>query len=363
MREILKFGNVHKYFNHFCPITMVGDEIYFQDCPHKINCCKNRFLDTAVEMMMGKFRVTVNHLICLTRSVPKSIHGLCNSDLKNSDPMNYTIINKLASDGVLESLKSITNSIATREFLKMMKSLLDAFMDIKLKPLERVYNCFYVLFVLRYWRDWCMKCGQANLKNFITTEAFVAIEINCWCLLKLMILCRDRYGYELFLVFLFNSQICEKFFGKLRTHTSTGVLMVNFSPLEIFQRVHKIQLEAEIEHELMKDFYFRNNSKDKFSNFCHYELPSDSEIEECLERAFEASSSFAQSVGIWTDFLNVAEKKFYPSTEETVTPEVETLTENLSTGLQTTTFEIETPFVFQNITFLNESSGKKFLCF
>lgn len=362
MKRNLKFGQMNMFFNHWCPIDMTGNEVFFQDDAHRCNNCKNRFCDTAISMKMGNFPVTVNHLIVLYNLLPKNVHGLNSSDIHNDDPMNYTVIYKIASDKILKLLENyVINSEATIEYLKMLRMLLDAFMNEELAVTQRIYNSFYVMFAFRYWRSWCMESREDNLSNFITLEGFLAIEMNCWNLLKLVRLCRDVYSDEIFLIFLMNSQICEKFFRQLRSMTSTYSTVINFSALEILEKIQKIQIQEEIMHELKDEFEFRKNLHNnlKHPQISSEKMPSDIELQVAIDKAFNDASIFATKLGIWLEEdVQVKRKNFFPpQDEEEKHKKISVKSEELR---DTTDHQQPEIFEFQGMKFLNSESGLLF---
>ncbi len=302
MKNILKFGIATKVFSWTCPIDMTTLWIFFQDPPHKVNNMKNRFCNLAIDMRMGKYLVTVNHLILLIQRAPKNQHLLNASDLGNNDKMNYKVIIKMSNEKTLGALweKVKEESRGTIVFLRMLRNLLDAFTQEDMKVEDRVYKAFLVLMFFRIWRYYCLKSNDSNLENFVSPEAYQSIEINVWCLLKLIFLCRDRFGDRFFLICLMNSQICEHFFRLLRSNTSTLCTMVNFSPLELLERVQRFHIQEEILHDLKDIIVFRENLSrfEKFSSSKIEKMPSNQQLAELINSATTAACDLASSLGI-----------------------------------------------------------------
>jgi hypothetical protein len=228
MKNMVNFGTISTVFDTSCPVNMTNENVVFQDTPHKTNNMKNCFMDKASNLRMGNFKISTTHFIILMREVPKNVHLLNESEVSNVDRMDFTVIHKIADENICSLLlQKVSNSAGTVEFLKILRNLLDAFTLPGLSASQRVFRAFYALFMLRIWRCWCMSSSDASLKNFVSYEAFVAIEINSWCLIKLIRQCRDKYGERAFQIHLFNSQNCEHFFGLLRALTSTFCTQVN----------------------------------------------------------------------------------------------------------------------------------------
>lgn len=217
MRQLMSFGKMSLVFNVLCTIDLGVDGTTWQDAGHKINNMKAKFMDYASDLKMGNFMITVNHLQILIQKIPKDQHLLNDSDLNNQDRMNFSLVEKIATENIENLLqKNVNESQGTILYLRLLRFILESFTHENIPALDRLSKSFYVLFVLRLWKYWCFKSSNANMKNFITNESFVSMEINTWILLKLLILCRDKYGAEAFKVYLMNSQRCEEFFRTLR---------------------------------------------------------------------------------------------------------------------------------------------------
>ena len=84
--------------------------------------------------------------------------------------------------------------------------------------------------------------------NFITTNAYVCIEVNAHSLLAILI--RMRNGdLQSITPWDMGLQSCEHFFWSLRSMTGTFRTIFNFSLLGILQRIHKLSIKGELEVE------------------------------------------------------------------------------------------------------------------
>jgi hypothetical protein len=143
------------------------------------------------------------------------------------------------------------------------------------------------------------------MKNFVTSDAFISIELNVWSLLKLLIRCRDKYGKEYFLVHLMSSQTCENFFRLLRSLTATFCTQVNFNVLELLERIHKLQLMEEIRTDLKDIFVFPEEKPFEYeSNKITYDLPADHELQEAIDKAYKEAVDVAKKLQIWSPDIN-----------------------------------------------------------
>ncbi len=151
MKQNLKFGEMTKVFGYACPLDFYSDDyqVYFQDPPHKIKNLKNKFCDKASDLKIGFYFVTINHVINLIQNpeVSKNQHLLNQYDILNEDRMDYTMVEKISTDKVLDlMIREVDNSLGTVEFLKILRLLLEAFVFEETPVLKRVFNAFYALF-------------------------------------------------------------------------------------------------------------------------------------------------------------------------------------------------------------------------
>jgi hypothetical protein len=147
-------------------------------------------------------------------------------------------------------------------------------------------------------------------ENFITADAFFGTEINVFMLLKLVMLCRDIFGKNYFLVFLMNSQICEKLFRILRSNTTVLSTILNFSPLEVLERMRKIQLQSELINDFKHIFEFEKNLVDREFKFIEEDMPSDDTLENTIKNAFDEACLTAKKLGIFINERQLTGNKF-----------------------------------------------------
>lgn len=97
----------------------------------------------------------------------------------------------------------------------------------------------------RSWRSWLNQSKEYTLKEcFISTNCYLCIELNAHSLVKqLLKLDDDEYS---FCPDLQGSQPCETLFRQARSFSSMYSNVVNFTMLELINRINKIQLQADI---------------------------------------------------------------------------------------------------------------------
>ena len=78
----------------------------------------------------------------------------------------------------------------------------------------------------------------------------MCIEFNAHAIIILIIILRDYYGKEkAYLPWLRGSQSCEKAFRAARSMSSTFSTIINFSMLGLMRRIHRLQLQSELQAE------------------------------------------------------------------------------------------------------------------
>lgn len=165
--------------------------------------------------------------------------------------MNFDAVEKLCAVRVTELLSNISDSQSTKQFLILIKHILNSFLNKKLKIEERIYFMWYATFFLRLWRKWLQENNYSIDKNFISSNAYTCIELNAHGLILLIEKLRES-NQSSFTPWLCSSQPCEKIFRQIRSMTSTFSTVVNFNLLGILRRLNRLQILNEISTDLSK---------------------------------------------------------------------------------------------------------------
>lgn len=239
----VKTSNSDCYSSWYHIDSNINDYCFIQDPIHIMTKLKTRFLKAGVCLPMGNYFATSQHLYHLIDTENKSKHFLTKSDLKAEDKMNYRSAKKMCDDKVINLLKGNIECKATVLYLKLMNFLNDSLVN-KADTLDNiVYKLWYITFFLRYWRSWLKSNAEYKLKdNFITCNAYTCIEINSHMIVKIIKLFQNNPALDpsMLLLYLFNSQPCEKLFRAARSLTSTQSTVVNFSIKQLMSRVDRI---------------------------------------------------------------------------------------------------------------------------
>lgn len=180
--------------------------------------------------------------------------------------------------------------------------MLKSFTDELISAEERIYLIWYAVFFLRFWKRWI--CSSSfRTRNFITSNAYMCIELNAHTLINAVIKCRDMN--EQLLVWLCNSQPCEAYFRKARSQTSTYCTVVNFSLLDFLHRSKRIQAQEEIICDLKSKYVFARQNHHQSDNAHQSALPSNEQIEQIVLRSQRDAEIEIRRLGMTTDNQNV----------------------------------------------------------
>lgn len=264
---------------------------FVQDHIHIAAKLRTRVLKDSIVLPMGQYIASSTFLRLLIEKFDKNLHFLTFSDLDLKDKMNFRAMEKMCDEKVLTLMaKQFPDSKATVTYLLMAKLSVNAFIDESLTPEQRLENIWEAVLFFRYWLDWLKTEGYSTTKNFITQNAYICLELNAHAMIQIIRFCRDNNKSDLFLPFLFQSQTCESFFRQLRSMTTTQSTVVNFSMLDLLHRIKRVDMQADVILKLDKTYDFpraqRTTAKTyEYAQNNHLCLPSDSSIEEIIEKA------------------------------------------------------------------------------
>ncbi|XP_055705946.1 uncharacterized protein LOC129803424 [Phlebotomus papatasi] len=295
IRSNLAYYAIHK--------MTAKDLHYIQDPVHILTKLRTRLLNENVSIIIGSETVDLDYLRKLL-DMPKDLHGLNLTDISPADKMNFKSCEKLIHDDVTDILEqTFPQSKALVMYLKIMRLIYDSFLATGKTALERIFAITRVVYSLRIWRDWLVKNRKngLTLKHFITTNSYMCIEMNAISLIEVVRRLRDNNQEEYFHPQYFSSQPCEEFFRHLRSLSTTKNTVVNFSLLDVFHRVRRIELQSEITNTLKdKGFSFPSNSRAFVSQTTNNleTLPSDDQIIKFVEYARKVAKKDMERFGI-----------------------------------------------------------------
>ncbi|KAK3907741.1 hypothetical protein KUF71_018377 [Frankliniella fusca] len=254
-----------------------------QDPIHTINKFRAR-LNPSTVLPLGKYVASQTHLKILIKNIPQEEHGLTDHDLEK-DKMNFNASIKMCSERVTTSLqKNVTGSEGTIAYLTSMRFLLQACLDEALSAAERLYNVWYCVFFLRFWKVFLFNHASYNMNNFVTSNLYVCVEIIAHTITMLIVKFREESTPEYFLVELLGSQPCEGYFRLARSMTSTQSTVINFCMKEFLARVKRIDVLNLVSSKLSEKLVFPRERRKKLIGMLTKEklsleyLPNNDEI-------------------------------------------------------------------------------------
>ncbi|CAF3519857.1 unnamed protein product [Rotaria socialis] len=251
----------------------------FQDATHLCTKLRNRLLSRTAHMLIGNRCICIDYLSALIRNTPKLRHGLVKSDIFPQDRQNFSSCVKICSDDVISCLNNIKDSEGIIMYLRLLRSIMIAYIDKLTTPLDRLYHAWFSVFINRLWYIWIDNMKKIDLDKslheltgiisnqkytkkkqfFITNNAYYCIEINAHQLTYLALLVIEKkLPLEALNIYLFSSQTCEGMFRSARSMSGTFSSIVNFSVQEFLNRTQKLSLLNKIKTE--SEFGSNNNT-------------------------------------------------------------------------------------------------------
>ena len=305
---------------------------YFQDPTHLATKIRNRMLSRNATLIMGDQLVSLDVLRRILRSSSKLFHGLVSSDLNPKDHQNYSSCVRISRDEIFEVLDTIEDSNATAIYIRLLRSIIDGYINKSTPLLDRVFHAWTSVFLSRLWLVWIDKFGKKKLDQFLvettkdwdcppriaksstqqyflTPQALYSIELNAHSFIYLIMLVIDgKLPPEVLCIDNFHSQPCESIFRTARTFSSSCSSGVNFTVLQFMNLTDKLSLYQKIKNDHERSiapllrFPVHHKNKSDHSSPAHVptltSLPTVAEIEETVARAFEKASGYLEQVGI-----------------------------------------------------------------
>lgn len=122
-----------------------------QDGVHLCTKLRNRMLSETASMLIGNEEVSVNVLINLIESKSKLIYSLVKMDIDPKDKQNFSSCLKTVSDDVLIALEDINYSQATVVYLRLLRSVMVAYVEHITSIFDRIYHAWVSVFLCRIW--------------------------------------------------------------------------------------------------------------------------------------------------------------------------------------------------------------------
>ncbi|KAL7014186.1 hypothetical protein ACKWTF_015791 [Chironomus riparius] len=228
----------------------------------------------------------VNH-----KDISKNDHCLTISDVDSNDStrdkMNTQSTRKICSSNIIDLLRSkMSGSEGTCAYLQLILSIYKAYIEKETDPLNRLYHAYYAVSFIRRWRT---DLDNKSCGDFITSNVWTCVELNFVFLLSLIL---KELGH---IIIIWNSQPCEELFRTLRSLSSFGLTEINFSSLEVLEKINRIQILHDIAFDLRENFVLPENEKIKSDSLISNDVPVYyPSIEECKTVLDKASKDAEQ---------------------------------------------------------------------
>lgn len=239
---------------------------------------------------MDEYDISVGHLKSVMQLFTKETHKLCPSILKPKDRQNFDSVLRICDEKVIDLLSPVDKSDGTVLYLRVLSSILQSFLDLRLKPIERIRKIWFATFILRIWKKFILESknrtesmNQTVEINFMSLNCYSCVEINAHAIVFLMLYLKEQNLDHLFHPDLLGSQQCEAIFRQIRSISSTYSTVTNCSMLEIISKISKIELQNQISHFKMKDY-----------NFPRIDLPSSSYYEQVYRNGIIQSENIVK---------------------------------------------------------------------
>ena len=293
-------------------------------------------LSSSAILLMGNQIVSINDLRKILSSTSKLFHGLVSSDLNPRDHQNYASCWRISRDEVMRALEKFETSEATLVYVKLLRSVIDAYIERSTGLLDRIFHAWTAVFISRLWLVWIDKMGKNKLDKllmaltentedfdipikgnsqqyFLTQQAVYSIEINAHCLVYFVFLVIEgKLPQEVLGIDRFHSQSCESLFRAARAFSSGCSSGVNFTVLQFLNLIDKLSIFQKIktEHEQATSplLRFPTHHKHKSTSpsnsiiSTNTSLPTKAMIEQIIIRAFETATQYVKELGIM-DYL------------------------------------------------------------
>ena len=125
-----------------------------QDPVHLCTKLRNRMLSRTASLSIGKAKVSTEVLIALIQNKSKLDHGLVKTDIEPKDRQNFYSCLKISSHEVVSALEDIDGSLATQIYLRLIRSVVVAYIEHDTPIMDRIYHCWFTVFVCRIWWTW-----------------------------------------------------------------------------------------------------------------------------------------------------------------------------------------------------------------
>ncbi|CAF3984908.1 unnamed protein product [Rotaria magnacalcarata] len=216
----------------------------FQDPTHLCTKLRNRMLSKKATMLIGNEVVSIEVLMKLIETKSKLVHGLVKTDIQPKDRQNFKACIKLSNDDVLVALEDVDGSQATRVYLRLLRSVIFAYIEHNTSIIDRIYHSWFAVFLCRIGQTWLQIIDEKDILGyrvetktnlFITGPALFSIELNAHSLLAVCLLvCQHKLPDSALSISKYSSQPCEATFRLTRSMSGAFSSVVTYDEGESY---------------------------------------------------------------------------------------------------------------------------------
>lgn len=109
------------------------------------------------------------------------------SDINGENKMNNRAVEKICAPIVTNILsEKMANTKGSVIYLEAIRNSLQSFLNKNFAQKKRLFLIWKSVFIFRIWRNWILEQNNLTLlKNFITSNSYMSIEIHAHFLLML----------------------------------------------------------------------------------------------------------------------------------------------------------------------------------
>jgi hypothetical protein len=382
MKFLIDFGTIFRHNEMEFVADIDGTFGCIQDVVHLLNKLKMQLFDDSYNFWIGKHIASGKQIFMLVENeeFSKLDHRLVFSDVIHrdltKDKMDFTPTCKICEWRVINILETLPGTEGTVEYLKVMRYLIEAFIEKNTTVHDRIRKAFYALHFFRKWQHDLDVKKIKSTGNFISKNCFDSVEICVSFLARLA-----KMG-KAHLIHYCNSQVCERFFRNLRSLSTSGLTEINFSLYDCIKKIEKIQTMEILQSNLSKEgFRFpekKISSSDSSSSLDSIidtefiigeeEKWSNDMLSIVYDEMRDEVNCFADLANMYDGILNLSRFFTYPNRELILKNQMKKYTLR---NYQIEPIELEEIFyedgnligqyvIIKNKRFLNEEAGKLF---
>lgn len=299
---------------------------------HLATKIRNRLLSETATLLLGNELVSIDVLRKILSSSSKFFHGLVAADLNPRDHQNFASCWRVTREEIFQVLSTIDDSSATSIYIRLLRSVIDAYIDTSKPLMERIFHAWTGVFISRFWRIWIDKMGKNRLDKLffeltqrhnvsqrtsrtgtqqysMTTQSIFSLELNAHCLVYLALLvAAGTLPEEVLSIDRFHSQTCEAIFRDARAFSSNSSCGVNFSVLQFINLSDKLShfqtIKSQNEQLDPPLFRFPVHHKNKHTHLASTQVSSRKSpstkaiIKAAVVRAYHKAVEYMDQVGV-----------------------------------------------------------------